>query len=690
MYSKKSTLIGLLFISIPFISTAQTEAVDTSTLGEVVLKAFEQNKQLKETAVAVNYLNQSQLARFNNTNILSALNTTPGVRMEERSPGSYRMNLRGSTLRSPFGVRNVKVYWNNIPFTDPGGSTYLNQLSYYDFNSIEIIKGPGSSLYGAGTGGVILVSGQPQQWSQGVDVNYLMGSYNLNNLNVQVKAGADDRRNIVGYTHQTSDGYRDHTNMRRDIVTYQSQLKVSDKQQLSTSILYGDLYYETPGALTKAEFDANPRGARPAAGAFPSADGAKAAIFQKTFLAGVTNQYHFTDAFQNSTTVYGAFSNIKNPTFRNYERRTEPHFGGRTIFKWNKNIASSNLQILFGGEAQKGFFNTKTFANVNGNPGAVMTDDDINNWIYSAFVQGDLHLQHDWNISAGVSINKSSITITRLSVPGFVPVKRDYSSEWAPRIAVSKKLFANLWMYASASKGFSPPTVQEVLPSTSVISTNLEAEHGISYETGFKSSWLQQRLYVEVNVFAYQLHNAIVQRKDLSNADYFDNAGSTRQKGIESQAYYRLFTNSTSFFTEGKIWISHTYNDFHYKNFKQSTTDYSGKQLPSVAKHTVSAGIDLATKFGLYTNITYFYSDPIALNDANTAYANSYNLLGGRLGWKARIHQKWGLNIFTGIDNLFDVTYSLGNDINAAGNRFYNAAPGRNYYAGIALQFAKP
>ena len=74
--------------------------------------------------------------------------------MEERSPGSYRMNIRGSTLRSPFGVRNVKIYWDEIPFTDAGGNTYLNQLSYYNFNSLEVIKGPGGSVYGAGTGGV--------------------------------------------------------------------------------------------------------------------------------------------------------------------------------------------------------------------------------------------------------------------------------------------------------------------------------------------------------------------------------------------------------------------------------------------------------------------------------------------------------------------------------------------------------
>jgi iron complex outermembrane receptor protein len=65
-------------------------------------------------------------------------------------------------LRSPFGVRNVKVYFDEIPFTDAVGNTYLNQLSFYNFNSIEVIKGPGGSLYGAGTGGVILIHSQPK------------------------------------------------------------------------------------------------------------------------------------------------------------------------------------------------------------------------------------------------------------------------------------------------------------------------------------------------------------------------------------------------------------------------------------------------------------------------------------------------------------------------------------------------
>ena len=86
---------------------------------------------------------------------------------------------------------------------------------------------------------------------------------------------------------------------------------------------------------------------------------------------------------------------------------------------------------------------------------------------------------------------------------------------------IQKDYLLILWMYGSISKGFSPPTAQEVLPSTSVISTGLEAEHGVNYEAGIKSNLLKQRLYLEINFFSYQLKNAIVQRKDANNADFF-------------------------------------------------------------------------------------------------------------------------------------------------------------------------
>ena len=686
--TKSCILLLLAIITACTLHAQNNQSPDTTrTLQEVVVKAYEQNRQLKEVSAAINVINTDQLNRYNNTNLLPALNATPGVHMEERSPGSYRLNIRGSTLRSPFGVRNVKVYWNGIPFTDPGGNTYLNQLSFYNVNSIEILKGPASSLYGAGTGGAVLINSQTIDRPAGINLHYTTGSYNLQNINAQVTLGNSDHNNTFGYTHQTSDGYRDNTRMRRDVATWETLFKANDKQQLSASVLYGDLYYQTPGGLTAAQYNANPRLARPAAGVFPSAQDAKAAIYQKTFLAGITHQYRFTENFQNTTVVYGAFSNIKNPTFRNYERRSEPHFGGRTLFTLNKQWQQTNLQVSIGGEGQRGFFNTKTFRNINGNPDTVQTDDDIDNYIYSGFVQADLRLQGDWSISTGVSINKSSITITRLTGPETGKLNATFNSEWAPRIAISKKIIPGVLLYASLSRGFSPPGTGEILPSTSIINTDLQAEHGLNYETGFKSSWFQQRLYVEVNAFYYQLRNAIVQRRDASGADYFANAGSTKQRGIESQISYQLLPHTNRFVRNARIWASHTFNNFRYQDFKVVATDYSGNKLPGVPRHTVAAGLDVTTRPGWYINLTWFYNDTLALNDANTDKASSYNLAGGRTGWRTSLSKTIMIDLFAGVDNLFDVTYSLGNDINATGGRYYNAAPGRNYFGGLSFQY---
>ena len=96
-------------------------------------------------------------------------------------------------------------------------------------------------------------------------------------------------------------------------------------------------------------------------------------------------------------------------------------------------------------------------------------------------------------------------------------------------------------------------------------------------------------------------------------------------------------------------------------------------------------GVDAMIKQGVYINITYNYNEKIPLNDANTFYGSNFHLLAIRLGYKKIVVGKLQAELFVGGDNLFNVTYSLGNDINAAANRFYNVAAGRNYYAGISL-----
>lgn len=686
----KIIITGLLLFFILNKGFCQEELNDsTMAMDEVIIKAFEQNRSLKSSTYSVRFIETNNGDRNNKTSLVNGFNTVAGVRMEERSPGSYRINIRGSSLRSPFGVRNVKVYWNNIPLTDPGGNTYFNQLAWNNFSSIEIFKGPAGSMYGAGTGGLILINNF-DRWKPGVSLEYLTGSFNLQNVFASASFGKKENKNQLTFAHNQTDGYRIHTNMRRDNFSWQSQLVLSDKQQLSASVLFTDLFYQTPGALTLSDYLADPKAARPAAGPFPSSVNAKAAIYQKNITAGFTNTYYINTSLKNTTTAYGAFTQIKNPAVRNYERRNEPSYGGRTVFIYNKkNEDQRDFQLVSGSEYQKGIFNTQVFNNKNGNPDTLQTNDDIDYTTYNFFIQGDLNLNKKWFINAGISLNKTKVEFTRLSQSPVIMQNRSYKNELAPRFSLKRMLTNDLSIQATVARGFSPPTTGELLPSTGVISTFLEAEYGWNYEMTFNYALFKNKLHFDVTGFYFKLNNALVQRRDLSGADFFVNAGDVTQKGIELHADYLSFAPARSILDYSQFRIDYTYNHFRYGSFIKGTDDFSGKTVPSVPSNIFSALADIQFKKRIYINVTYYSASTIFLNDANTAAADAYQLTGCRIGWKKTFQQKNKLNFYAGADNLFDETYSLGNDINAAANRFYNAAPGRNYYVGISFQWIR-
>jgi iron complex outermembrane receptor protein len=681
---KKFFLLFLLYNS----ASAQTTSdIDSAqTLENIIITAYNQNRRLLDVAAPVSVTGQAQLNRFGNMSILPALNIIPGVSMEERSPGSYRLNIRGSSLRSPFGVRDVKIYLNDIPLTDPGGNTYLNQLSFYNFNSIEIIKGPASSLYGAGIGGAMLIHTLPDKWQPGISLDYTTGSFNTNSINANIKTGNANYENSFNYSHQTSDGYRRQAKMRRDIATWESLLKVNNKQTLHSYMSYSDLYYQTPGALTLAQYNTDPKQARPGSGSQPGAVQNKAAIYQKIFLAGFSNEYELNDHWHNTTSLYGTYADFINPGIRVYEYRKEPHFGGRSVFEFKRQIGKTSFQLDFGTEAQKGFFNTSDYGNQFGVADSLQSDDNLNNWQYMFFAQADFRLPEGWTITGGVSLNKSSIQLVDLSSRPATTQNRVFKNKFPPHIAVLKKINKNVSVYGSVAGGFSPPTVSEVLRTDGVFGTNLQPEDGMDYELGIKGTVLNTKLYFDISGFSFDLKNTIVQRIDINGVYYYVNAGSAKQNGIEAFASYQLVASPLQSINSARVWTSYAFHNFHYGNFKEVDNDFSGNKLPGSAPNVVVAGLDMTSKTGCYLNITYNYADKIALNDANSAFASSYNLLGARLGYKKDFNKKIRAEIFVGADNLFDAKYSLGNDINAAVGRYYNAAPGRNYFAGVAFR----
>ncbi len=675
----------LLLIAIALIplnaACQDSDSLPEKKLPEVLIKAFEQNKKMRDVPAAINYIGRSTLDRFTPSSIVQAINSTPGVRMEERSPGSYRFNIRGSSLRSPFGVRNIKVYYNDIPITDPGGTTYINQLGYYNFNSIEVIKGPGSSLYGAGTGGVLLIESLNANEQPNVLTEYALGSYNMHNIYGSISVGSQNTISKIGVQHQESDGYRNHSTLNRDVHSWNGQFRFGYKKALKTTFIYGNLFYETPGALTKSEYDLNPRASRPAAGLSPSAESAHASITQKQFIVGASYEQPLLRNWVNKSVLYGMFTELRNPTLQNYGRSSEPHLGGRTDFKFNQPIMNCMITFDVGAEWQEGYTSVSIYKNVNGNADSLRTFDEINNrsgLIFSQLVFDNL----SWTISAGGSFNFLRVRFERFSPAATGRQERKFNKQAAPRVAVMRK-FKNWNLYTSIAGGFSPPTTSELLPTGGAVNLDLNAERGTNYDVGAKGTI--GNLYFDVNAFIFSLSNTIVLRRTAAGGDFFVNAGKTRQHGIETYVSYPIFQSSAAI-EKGLFWLSHTWHDFQYTEFKQVTNDFSGNKLPAEAPHTISTGIDLSTRKGLTGTITYYFSDRIPLNDANSEYADSYHLVGVKLGYQRMLSKKFRFKVVGGVENLFDQKYSLGNDVNGFGGRYYNAAAGRNYYVGVMIQ----
>ncbi len=661
------------------------EADSVKILQEVTIRSYEANRPILQVPASVGLVMNTDLQRFSNTTLVSAVNNIPGIRMEERSPGSYRFSIRGSSLRSPFGVRNVKVYWNELPLTDPGGNTYLNQLDANAVSQIEIIKGPGSSLYGAGTGGVLLLTTPQPEKESILMASWMGGSYGLSNYQVALSQGNENTSHYVGYQHQQSDGYREQTRMVRDQLNSTFKFSFSDKEALETAIFYTDLYYQTPGGLTEAEYTTNPRQARPGAGNQPGAVAQQAGVSLRSFYTGVSHVYHFSKNLNNRTGVYGNFVQFNNPAIRNYERRLEQNFGARTVTDFSAMIQGWKATLKGGGEFQHGYSPVKNYKNLGGYAGLLQSDEEIRTLQYSVFGQGEFS-KDNWIITGGLSANWVSYDLLQLNKAPAVEQAVNYDPVVTPRIALLRKINNAFSVYGNMSWGFSPPTLAEVRPSNGVFNTTLKPEKGTQIELGGKGYFANRKIFVEATIYHSALDETIVVRRAEDGADYFVNAGATNQNGLELLLNWQPETSST-FLPFIKLWTGLTFNQYEFKDYIKDNVSYSGNQLTGTPKKVMTGGVDLRFAKGFYLNLTANHTAEIPLNDANTVFAKSYTLLGAKAGYKNQLGKSMPIELFAGADNLLDEKYSLGNDLNAAGGRYYNAAPTRNFFFGLKLGF---
>lgn len=665
-----------LFLCFSFYASSQTISIDSSaTLDSVTITAFNGNTGILNTAASVQVLNREQLSGEGNQSFVSAINIVPGIKMDERSPGSYRLSIRGNLLRSAFGVRNVKIYWNGLPFTDAGGNSYLNALSPTLFENAEVIKGPSGSMYGAGTGGVLLLSDQNKS-----SESHRIFSLSAGNLGA-VSAALNITKSHSGFAiaHQQNDGYRAQSLMRRDNIKYNARIH-RGQHDFRFLMFASNLFYKTPGGLTLAQQLSNPRQARPAGGGFPAAVAQKASIDLKMLYVNASDELKLNDRWSNKTGIYFTPVSQANPAIRNYEFKKETGYGARSVFQFHEKKFSFSGGIEF----QSVNSNTATYGNRAGKKDTLQYHDHINVKQLNIFSQSVFNLPAGITATAGISYNDYAVSFIRENVSA-ARDRGNFKPLFIPRITLLKKIGNPFSVYVSYSSGYSPPSVDEIHASNGIFNTLLEAERGINYEGGLKGSVLNNRLRFSAACYLFALKQTIVSRRDASGADFYVNAGNTDQKGTE------LFAEYTSHQMRGFIdkiggYISYTGTNAFFKNYKQGNVDLSGKKLTGTPNKVFSAGANINSVKGFYMSSSFTYTGRIPLNDANSFFDDPFTLMHARLGFKKTINKKH-FDFYSTLQKSFDDLYSAGNDLNAAGNRFYNPASPFNLSVGITISF---
>lgn len=659
---------------------SQTANTDTTQLEDVSVQAFYNRTRWQAMPASVAVIRSADLKKTPTHTLLPVMNNIPGIRMEERSPGSYRFSVRGSLLRSPFGVRNVKIYWNQLPLSDGGGNTYLNLVDIGQINAATILKGPVASVYGAGTGGALLLRSElnfnrlpDHDWQAGISG----GSYGFFQQHALWQYSDSFFSSQLKQVHMQSDGYRQQSAMRRDGMQWLATFK-GKKQLWQLLNFYTDLFYQTPGGITETQFLQNPQQARQPAGMFLGAVQQQTAVYNKTWYSGVHHEWEVdtNNSFRSFLVLSG--THFRNPFITNYEQRQEWNTGIGTQWQYRLKKNEDEWSLHLGVEWLYQHAGIDNFSNKNGIKDTVQYRDQTHSTQWFPYLQVQYRIRQRWTIQAGISSNQQGYRYQRLTDPQPVHQRRKITSVLTPRISAGYSINQRVTLYALLTKGFSAPTLAEFRPSDGNFYADLDAESGWNMETGIKGYLFSDRLQFDIAWYRFKLNNAIVRRNALSGAEYFVNAGGAIQQGLELFVKMDLLHNDKYWLRRWSCWTAYSFQPYTFTDYRQGAIDYSNNRLTGVPRNTWITGMDIETQSGLYLYCSMNAVSAIPLNDANDAYAKAYQLLQARTGYRKN---RW--EFFLSLDNGLNQIYSLGNDINAVGRRYYNAAAPRNFSFGM-------
>ena len=602
----------------------------------------------------------------------------PGVAVANRYNPSLdqRISIRGFGARSAFGVRGVKVILDGIPQTLPDGQGQLSNVDLITVESIEVLRGSASSLFGNASGGVIDIrSAQPNPTSLGYWSRAIAGPFKTFGWRGGISSPLHHGTIAVNVGTLSSDGFRDHSEQN------QSQASLRAEQRLSSSTSLLLLGYvsdaptlDNPGALTQQELDTDPSQAAPRN---VQLDAGKAVTQGQL---GLRLRTMLANGGSVEVTGFGLTRDLDNPLTFAYVGVDRIAYGARAV---------ANVPIKF--ERQAFWFTA-------GVDVQRMRDDRINENTDRTMVTLD-QLEHVsevgpfarfvWPIgdalTATVGGRYDRVAFDakdRLLTDGDDSGTRSMSA-LSGSVGLVVHAARAFEPFANVSTSFETPTTTELVnrpTGPGGFNPELNPQKATMFEVGVRGD-VSERLAFDVAGFIADVRDALIPFEVPTDPDrrFYRNAGSSTHRGIEVSATFRPI-EQINFTT------AYTASDYHFDEFRTDTDVFDGNRIPGVPVHSWYSSLRAEPVGGLWFAIDNTAASRMFMDDVNSVSSDGYQTTGVRVGYDY-VDDGWRVSPFLTILNLFDQSYVSSAVVNGTFGRFFEPAPGRNMYAGVEIRW---
>lgn len=633
-------------------------------------------------------------------NLSEALSRVPGVSVLNRQnyAQDLQLSIRGFGARSTFGIRGVRLLVDGIPATMPDGQGQASTIALPSAGRIEVLRGPLAQLYGNAAGGVVQVFTADAPAAPFGLASLDAGSAGTLRSGLQAGGQFGAVNALVDASTFHTDGARVNSAARREQLNARFRAELSEATRLTlVANLHDSPWSQDPGGLTRAQLASDPR----QAGTNTVAQAAGKAVLQNQ-LGAVLEHRQDAERQWRARLYYGERTLENRLSIPPAAQAPATSAGGVVAFDrafWGIGLqvtqrlrtgAAGALFATAGIDLDQAVEDRRGFLNTGGVPGALRRDETDR--VGNLDLYGQLRWVVDprWSIVAGV---RSSQVRFRIDDRYLSPGNADDSGSVAyrrtsPVAGVTWSPLETLNLYANLGQGFETPTFNELFYRTGGGGPNLGLRASTSRhaEIGAKAR-LGEGQRLDVALFDARTRDEIVVDQNVGGRSSFRNAGRTERRGVELAWAARWSPEWSSWLAI--TWLQASFLDAFTGGGGLPVR--AGNRLPGVPDRMAFAELawrpGWGAPWGLVAAIEAVHVGRLFVNDANGDSAPPATTANLRLGLQQRVGG-WTLRQTLRVNNVADRDTVGSVIVNESSQRFFEPAPGRQWFAGVSASFA--